>query len=155
MNLDLRNYSINFILDYLQQSGLFEVIGNVKNLLGDDIAIEVCKEFVKSNDCKTVVIIYMCKEPAPKNDDAYTHTNSLDFVFEFEDENKNENEKKNENENENNENENKNKIENENEEMGLIQLLNQDNNFRILNKFYTKRQILFKSLKILKRKGLL
>ena len=148
-NLDLSNYSINSFLDYLQETGLYEVIRNVKMLLGDDVAVEFCKEFVKSNDCKTVVIIYMSDDLAPhKDDDNYANSYHLKFEeFEDEKESWNENENKNENENEN-----ESKI--ENEEMLLIQLVKQDDNFKILNKFYTKRQILFKSHKVLKSKEL-
>ena len=146
-NLDLSNYSINSFLDYLQETGLYEVIRNVKMLLGDDVAVEFCKEFVKSNDCKTVVIIYMSNDLAPqKDDDNYANSYHLKFEeFEDEKESWNENENKNENENES-------II--ENEEMRLIQLVKQDDNFKILNKFYTKRQILFKSHKVLKSKEL-
>ena len=56
-------YSIQTFLDYLQGTGYYEIIQAIKNAFGDDIAIDVCKELTKSNDCEEVVRIYMVFKP--------------------------------------------------------------------------------------------
>ena len=53
------SYSIQPFLDYLQEKGYYEIIQAIKNSFGDDIAIAVCKELTKSNDCEEVVRVYM------------------------------------------------------------------------------------------------
>ena len=53
------SFSIDDFLDYLQEKGYYDIIQAVKNSFGDDIAIAVCEELVKSNDCEIVVRIYM------------------------------------------------------------------------------------------------
>ena len=60
-NADLSVYSIKGFLDYLQQTGYYEVIIEIKFALGNDIAIDFCKEFVQSQDCEQVVKIYMTR----------------------------------------------------------------------------------------------
>ena len=49
------DYSIDTFLDFLQEKGYYDIIQSVKVYFGDDIAIDVCKEFVKSNHCEEVV----------------------------------------------------------------------------------------------------
>ena len=53
------DYSIDTFLDYLQEKGYYELIQEIKNAFGDDVAIAVCKELVQSNDCEIVVRVYM------------------------------------------------------------------------------------------------
>ena len=53
------DFSINAFLDYLQEKGYYEVLQAIKIYYGDDIAIAVCNELTQSNDCITVVRIYM------------------------------------------------------------------------------------------------
>ena len=53
------DYSIDPFLDYLQETGYYDIIQAIKIYYGDDIAIDVCEELTKSNDCETVVMIYM------------------------------------------------------------------------------------------------
>ena len=52
-------YSIDAFLDYLQENGYYEIILQVKITFGDDIAIDVCKQLVQTNDCEIVVKTYM------------------------------------------------------------------------------------------------
>ena len=60
-------YSIDALLDYLQETEYYEIIEAIKNAFGDDIAIDVCKQLTKSNDCEQVVRIYMVfYEPEPE-----------------------------------------------------------------------------------------
>ena len=47
------------LLDYLEKTGYYEVIIEIKSVLGNDIAIDFCKDFVQSQDCEEVVKIYM------------------------------------------------------------------------------------------------
>ena len=61
-SLDISKYSINSFLDYLQETGYYEIIEEINFLYGSDYAITVCKEFTKSVHCKEAILIYM---PAP------------------------------------------------------------------------------------------
>ena len=70
-NVDLNKYSINSLLDFLENTGFYEVLKNVKIVLGNDIAIEVCKEFVNSKDCDLVVVVYIpLNQPQELNDNS-------------------------------------------------------------------------------------
>ena len=65
-----QNYSIDTFIDYLQKSGIWEVLFQVKIYFGTTIAIEVCKEYVKSPHCEEVIQVYMVNsesEPEPDN----------------------------------------------------------------------------------------
>ena len=54
-----KTYSIDVLLDYLRETGYYELIQEIKRVLGDDIAIDVCEELVKNGDCEIVVRVYM------------------------------------------------------------------------------------------------
>ena len=56
------DYSIDSFLDYLQESEYYNLIQAIKNNFGDDVAMDVCKELFKSNDCETVVRVYMTND---------------------------------------------------------------------------------------------
>ena len=56
------DYSIDTLLNYLQEKGYYDIIQAVKIYFGNDVAIDVCKELVKSNQCDIVVRIYMTTE---------------------------------------------------------------------------------------------
>ena len=56
-------FSIGALLDYLQETGYYEIIQAIKNSFGDDIAIDVCKELTNSNDCEEIVRVYMVFTP--------------------------------------------------------------------------------------------
>ena len=63
------DYSIDALLDYLQETGYYDIIQSIKIYFGDDVAIDVCKEFVQTNHCETVVRVYMTnKAPTPDID---------------------------------------------------------------------------------------
>ena len=53
------SFSIDSLLEYLQQTGYYEIIQAVKFYYGNDVAISVCKELVQSRHCETVVRVYM------------------------------------------------------------------------------------------------
>ena len=57
------DYSIDSLIDYLRGNGYYEIIEQVKINFGDDIAIDFCKELVRSYDCETVVRVYMIYSP--------------------------------------------------------------------------------------------
>ena len=110
-NIDLTKYSINPFIDFLKQSGYYQVIRSVKKELGSDIAIAFCKEFVlQTNDCKKVVTIYMEEMEGRKilSDD-------------------------------------------EGNEMGLIDLLCQEENLKVINQSYTIKEMKAKVIGILKK----
>ena len=52
-------YSIDNLLNYLQETQYYDIIYQVKLIFGDDIAISVCKSFIATNQCEDVVRIYM------------------------------------------------------------------------------------------------
>ena len=53
------SYSIDTLLDYLQEKEYYEIIYQVKLAFGDDIAISVCKSLIATNQCEEVVRVYM------------------------------------------------------------------------------------------------
>ena len=57
--LDLSEYSIDTLLDFLQTNEYYNMLELVKIFYGNDIAIEMCKELVKSNHCNSIIKIYM------------------------------------------------------------------------------------------------
>ena len=61
-------FSIDALLDYLQETGYYEIIYQVKIYFGNDIAINLCKEIVETNHCEEVVRIYM-----PDSSSSYMH----------------------------------------------------------------------------------
>ena len=52
-------YSINDLINYLQESGYYDVILQLKIYFGNDVAISFCQEIVESSDCERIVIVYM------------------------------------------------------------------------------------------------
>ena len=70
------NYSINAFLDYLQSEGYYDLFTEIKIALGSDVAIAMCKEFVRSNDCDTAVRIYMSSQ----SDKSEYHPNPIDLI---------------------------------------------------------------------------
>ena len=53
------DYSINILLDFLQEKGYYNIIQHVKIIFGDNIAISVCKSFIETIHCEEVVRVYM------------------------------------------------------------------------------------------------
>ena len=60
------SYSIKEFLDYLQETGLWDVILNTKYFYCEDVAIDICKVLTRSSDCEIVVRVYMT-EPSQNN----------------------------------------------------------------------------------------
>ena len=57
------NYSIDSFINYLQESGYYDILVEIKYSLGDDVAIALCQELViQTNDCEYIIRVYM----APK-----------------------------------------------------------------------------------------
>ena len=56
---DSNEYSIDEALNYLQSTGLYEVLVQVKYYFGNDVAISLCKEFVLSYDCEQIIKTYI------------------------------------------------------------------------------------------------
>ena len=57
-NLKIK-FSLNTFLNYIQQIGFYNLFNEVKCALGDDVSIELCKEFCESPYCEEVVRVYM------------------------------------------------------------------------------------------------
>ena len=63
------SYSIDSLLDYLQEKGYYDIILAIKTYFGDDVAIDFCQELVQSNNCEEVVRVYTATQsPAPDTD---------------------------------------------------------------------------------------
>ena len=45
-------YSINEFLNYLQETGIYGLLVEIKRYFGNDVSIAFCKELHKSNDCE-------------------------------------------------------------------------------------------------------
>ena len=139
---DLDNYSINSLLNYLQVNGYYEVIEKIKKEYGDDIAIEFCKEFIQSRDCEEIVKVYIPQainrrirnDPGSSNKIEENSEIKNEELFSPQSEQAQE--------------------KSDDKKIGFIELLFQDNIIEVLKKFYKEKEILFKSLKILKSKGL-
>ena len=52
-------YSINEFLNYLQETGIYDLLVEIRRYLGIDISISFCKDLFQTNDCETIVKIYM------------------------------------------------------------------------------------------------
>ena len=52
------NYSIESFIKHLQEKGYYNILIEIAFYFGKDIAIALCKEFIKSSDCETLVRIY-------------------------------------------------------------------------------------------------
>ena len=53
------NYSINELIDFLQDNGHYKIIQMIKCCLGKDVASEYCKQLVETEHCDEVVKVYM------------------------------------------------------------------------------------------------
>ena len=58
-NVKNNTFSINDFINSLQEQGYYDIIIQLKKYFGDDIAIEFCIEFTKSNQCEEVVKVYI------------------------------------------------------------------------------------------------
>ena len=135
--------SINFFLNYLQKSGYYDVIERIKKVFGSDIAIEFCKEFLQTNDCKEAINVFMSNKDKAKRAPSYTS-----FYIKIEENSKIKNEELISQEFD------KAKEKLVVNKIGLIELLYKDDNIKVLLKFYSEKDIILKSLKIIKRKRL-
>ena len=57
--LDLSEYSIDTLLEFLQSNEYYNMLELIKIYYGNDVAIAMCKEFVKSNHCNSIINIYI------------------------------------------------------------------------------------------------
>ena len=53
------SYSIDSLLDYLEEKGYYDIIQTVKIYFGDVVAINVCIELAQTYNCEEVVRVYM------------------------------------------------------------------------------------------------
>ena len=63
---DSNCYTINPFITYLQETGYYEVINDVKCKITTDVAIEVCEILTESPHCEEVVRIYMTCPSRPR-----------------------------------------------------------------------------------------
>ena len=69
------DYSIDSFLDYLQETGYYDIMQSIKLYFGDDVAIDICQELVHSNDCETIVRVYMTSGSGSGPNHAPAHNN--------------------------------------------------------------------------------
>ena len=67
------SYSIEALLNYLQEKGLYDFLVEVKSYYGNDVSISFCKELVKSYDCETVVRVYIATNGCRPDEDRETN----------------------------------------------------------------------------------
>ena len=53
------SHSISVFIEYLQESGYYDLIQEIKNSFGDDVTIAICEDLFKSKDCEILVKVYM------------------------------------------------------------------------------------------------
>ena len=59
------SYSIDDFIVYLQNTGLYDILVNIKHSYGSDICITFCKFIViQTKDCEEVVKVYFPSKPA-------------------------------------------------------------------------------------------
>ena len=76
------DYSIDPFLREIQSNGIYDLLTEISNSFGNEIAIEVCLQFYQTNDCEKVVNTYIGTSSL---------TNSAPQNFDFTDEEKIEN----------------------------------------------------------------
>ena len=75
-------YSITEFLNYLQETGIYEVLVEIKRYLGNDVSIAFCKELFKSNDCDSIVNIYIYIPPGSRPENKKT---LRQIIYEYKD----------------------------------------------------------------------
>ena len=135
--------SINFFLNYILETGYYDVFESIKKVFGSDVAIDFCKEFLQTNDCEEAINVYMSNKDKAKRAPSYTS-----FYIKIEENSKIKNEELISQE-----------FDKAKEKLvvnktGLIELLYKGDNIKVLLKFYSEEDIILKSLKIIKRKRL-
>ena len=53
------DYSIDTFIKFLQENGYYDILMQIKLYYGDDIAISLCKNFIKSEHCELLVRVYI------------------------------------------------------------------------------------------------
>ena len=64
VNLEV-SYGIDPFLDVLINSGIYDLLYEIKFKFGDLVAIEVCLDLYPTNDCEKVVLVYMPPNVGP------------------------------------------------------------------------------------------
>ena len=76
--LDVKaDYSMAPFIDYMQEKGYYDILVQVKFYYGVDIAIDLCKQFVASNDCDPLVRTYFPSGTRKDNEEMKTLENII------------------------------------------------------------------------------
>ena len=75
------DYSINTLLNYLREKGLYDLLVEVKSYFGVDVSISFCKELVKSYDCETIVRVYISTNNFRPGEDGETSLNNANQII--------------------------------------------------------------------------
>ena len=82
------NYSINNFLNFLQTSGFYDFLSYVKQKLGSDVAIDLCKIFLDDHPlCEDVVRVYISNSDSPNSrriPAKKEEINIMDIILKFE-----------------------------------------------------------------------
>ena len=61
------DYSIEGLIDYLEQTGIYNILVTVNDNFGNDVTIDLCQRIVQSYSCNYVVKVYIGPpRPRPK-----------------------------------------------------------------------------------------
>ena len=78
------DYSIDTLLNYLQEKGIYDLLAEIKYCYGNDISINVCKELVQSSDCETVVRVYISsRSNSRSNEGSNAATNIINYYYQI------------------------------------------------------------------------
>ena len=53
------NFSINAFINELQNKGIYEILKEITYQIGCDVSISFCKALYETNDCETVIKVYI------------------------------------------------------------------------------------------------
>ena len=53
------DYSITSFINELQEKGIYDILVELSYYIGCDVSISLCKELYKTNDCETVIRVYI------------------------------------------------------------------------------------------------
>ena len=72
------DYSIDSFINYMQEKGYYELLELIKYYYGIDIAIDFCKELIKTYDCSLLIRVYI---PSRARGDSGGQTLTLDYIL--------------------------------------------------------------------------
>ena len=75
------DYSIDTLLNYLQEKGFYELLVEVKSYFGTDVSISFCKQLIKNSGCETVVRVYISPNNCRPGEDRETNLKKANQII--------------------------------------------------------------------------